>query len=119
MEWLAGLLEGEGCFDINVNGDPRIRLEMTDKDVVERAHGIMGGRGMVRTIRRVPPHNDTYQCTVSGKQARLVLSKIMPLMGRRRTRKIEYILSWPSGKAAGPEPASPRFESLRQNRHDP
>jgi len=33
--WLAGLLDGEGCFDAP-RGNPRVRLKMTDFDIVFR-----------------------------------------------------------------------------------
>lgn len=40
--WLAGLMEGEGCFTMGWNRksgkmQPRIQLQMTDLDVVQRA----------------------------------------------------------------------------------
>ena len=95
MAWLAGILEGEGCFDGNRNGDPRVRLEMTDKDVVERAHSLMGGRGKVRTVSRTLPHNTTYQISVSGGAAADLLEQIRPFMGSRRGTKIDaLLLNW-------------------------
>jgi len=36
--WLAGLLEGEGCFNVRPekNDQARVSVEMTDKDIIER-----------------------------------------------------------------------------------
>lgn len=46
--WLAGLLEGEGCFHAYRQGRKKtpnplvqVQVAMTDKDVVERIAGIM------------------------------------------------------------------------------
>ena len=49
LTWLAGLLEGEGSFLKAPPSDPncpRISLEMTDKDVVERAALLMQGKAV-------------------------------------------------------------------------
>ena len=40
LHWLAGLLEGEGCFTFNTYS-PVIMLAMTDEDEVRRAATLM------------------------------------------------------------------------------
>lgn len=42
--WLAGLLEGEGTFDLHRGKYPRVRVGMTDRDVVGRAATLMDTR---------------------------------------------------------------------------
>lgn len=42
LYWLAGLLEGEGCFTYS-GSTPMVQLQMTDKDVVERASLLLKG----------------------------------------------------------------------------
>jgi len=47
LHWLAGILEGEGCFRLstggskNGGGTPEITLSMTDADIVEKAKALM------------------------------------------------------------------------------
>lgn len=36
LQWLAGLLEGEGCFQYNGKPTPSIVVQMTDKDVINK-----------------------------------------------------------------------------------
>ena len=53
LAWLAGLLEGEGSFlkaPPSSPNCPRISLEMTDKDVVERAASLMNGKVATRAV---------------------------------------------------------------------
>lgn len=43
--WLAGLLEGEGCFSVRQDGQrrsPKVLINMTDKDVIERVAALVG-----------------------------------------------------------------------------
>ena len=44
IAWLAGLLEGEGCFRLDKGKYPIIRLGMGDEDVVVRAASLMKTR---------------------------------------------------------------------------
>lgn len=93
IAWVAGLLEGEGCFD-EYNKGGRIRLEMTDRDVVVKAKKILGGAG---GIREVPPekdcHSTTYAITISAEgDLRYILPKILPYMGGRRSNIIRDII---------------------------
>ncbi len=43
--WLAGLLEGEGTFDLHRKKYPRVRVGMSDRDVVGRAATLTGRPG--------------------------------------------------------------------------
>ncbi len=51
--WLAGLLEGEGCFNVrkDKNMQPRVSIEMTDKDIIERAAKLFGSNISTRAPR--------------------------------------------------------------------
>lgn len=88
--WLAGLLEGEGAFDFHRGRYPRIRLGMTDRDVVGRAATLIGSR--VRLSLRPAPAQATWHTEVSGKRADEVMRAILPFMGSRRSGKIATIL---------------------------
>lgn len=94
--WLAGILEGEGCFDFN-NGNnhqyPRIRIEMRDKDVIERVAVLCGGNGRVRETTRIEKHHNTFKFQVCQKdRVQEVLAAIRPWMSERRGEKIDSML---------------------------
>lgn len=90
LVWLAGLLEGEGTFDLHRDRYPRIRLGMTDRDVVGRAATLMGSR--VRLSLRPAPMKATWHTEVSGARAAEIMEYLLPLMGARRSSKIATIL---------------------------
>ena len=90
--WLAGLLEGEGCFS---NG--AIVLRMTDYDVVEKAFSIAGfGKIYVGGEKKKPHHKQCWHWQArKGKFVYALLIAILPFMGDRRSRKItENIKNW-------------------------
>ncbi|AWY05721.1 HNH endonuclease [Microbacterium phage Gretchen] len=84
--WLAGLLEGEGAFDLHRQRYPRIRLQMTDRDVVARAATLMGTT--VRASLKRPPASTTWNAEVSGERAATIMAALLPYMGARRSRRI-------------------------------
>lgn len=88
--WLAGLLEGEGTFDLHRGKYPRIRVGMTDRDVVGRAATLLGSR--VRCSLRPAPYAATWHAEVSGRRAAAVMAEILPYMGARRSSKIAEVL---------------------------
>lgn len=111
--WLAGLLEGEGCFDLHRGKYPRIRLAMTDRDVVGRAATLLGAK--VRLSLRQAPNAATWHAEVSGKKAARAMAEILPYMGARRSGKIATILGHASlaeGVSGGPGPRIVRPPAL-------
>jgi len=95
LAWLAGLLEGEGCFSTPSPGAPcRIYIQMTDQDVMEKV-----GRLVNRRVGRnhPPSHRDrgwkpTYRVVINGRPARTWMLRLYPFMGARRREKIDQIL---------------------------
>lgn len=110
LHWAAGLLEGEGCFSLfnrthksgNVSPQFAIHCEMTDKDVIERLHGVF----QVGTICVRENNNrkdgvkrkTSYIWSVQKQEhIRQVLSLILPIMGERRSSKIKQMLDLLNG----------------------
>jgi len=104
LAWLAGLLEGEGCFFVHTdkrrhpqgNRCPIVHLNMTDGDIVRRAATITGvGRVGGPYARKSRPHHKPYwQWQVWKKADALWLMKeLYPYMGERRQVKIGEILN--------------------------
>jgi len=94
--WLAGLLEGEGTFDAHRGRYPRVRVGMSDRDVVGRAATLMGAK--VRLSLKPAPKAAMFHAEVSGAKAVAVMRAIHPHMGARRSAKIATVLGHTSLK---------------------
>lgn len=101
ISWLAGLLEGEGSFVWHQasrdKGRPRIQLQMTDKDVMEKACNILmsplcGPYGSNQTKLGGGKKKETYYTACSGQQAAAWMMTLYTLMGERRKQQIEPLL---------------------------
>jgi hypothetical protein len=95
LHWLAGLLEGEGCFTTGGGERPAayVKLAMTDLDVVARAAGLMGiSTDQIRERPRHPTHQTCYEISIGGTRALKLMKKVYPLMGIRRRQRIEELL---------------------------
>lgn len=97
VDWLAGLLEGEGTFMAKARSSwVAISIEMCDRETVARAATMLRAtrvtRGPDRAARGWKP---TYRAKVSGNRARPWLTALRPLMGSRRGAAIDAALdSW-------------------------
>lgn len=90
LMWLAGLLEGEGSFDLRDGRYPRIRVGMTDRDTVGRVASLIGVR--VRLSFRRAPEQAMWHAEVTGARAAEVMELVLPHMGARRSARIATIL---------------------------
>jgi hypothetical protein len=103
--WLAGLLEGEGTFDMHRGKYPRVRVGMTDRDVVGRAATLMGSRVTLRLHEA--PAQATWHSEVSGAKAVVVMQAVLPQMGSRRSGAIATILGQTGNTKGKPKPERP------------
>lgn len=99
LAWLAGLLEGEGCFFAEKRPGkrmyPRISLEMTDEDVVARVAKMFGKPYHRKNSPSMGSHRKTkYYTRVTGKLAVEWMERLQPLMGVRRQEAIAQLLCW-------------------------
>lgn len=91
INWIAGILEGEGCF--SHQGTPRIDLVMTDEDVIARARDILNKNEKIAiTKAKLDNRKTSYKIVIFGSLAMSWMMSIYPLMGRRRKEKIREIL---------------------------
>jgi len=91
--WLAGLLEGEGCFMAGPPSKPNLPLvvlQMTDKDVIEKAANLFGVT-MCRH-RQDTDWKESWTTRIRGKKAVDLMKEIQPLMGERRKQQIQKAL---------------------------
>src|SRR5262245_48799498 len=95
IHWVAGILEGEGCFTpMNEKQTIRIRLQMTDLDVVTRFKNIVCPRKSIRCEDRSKiGHKDIYIVMISGTLAAQWMMTVYSLMGARRKQTIRESLN--------------------------
>lgn len=100
LHWLAGLLEGEGCFLIIKNSHTiAISLEMCDEDVVARAANLLNSNYFSLHPRN-PKHKMSYKLSKRASGAYEMMRLLKPLMGQRRSDRIAQCLDWYEQKAA-------------------
>jgi hypothetical protein len=93
IAWLAGILEGEGCFSTpSSKRGMVITVSMTDKDIIERLTEITG-IGTISSSTPTPPRKPYWNWRVSttADSIRIALS-VAPFLGERRRNKILEIL---------------------------
>jgi hypothetical protein len=90
IAWLAGLLEGEGCFWVGLKGkgSATISLSMTDREIVERAATLMGTVARPGKQPKNVKWRQKFTVSVHGTVAASWMMTILPLMGARRAAKI-------------------------------
>lgn len=109
VQWLAGYLEGEGCFTWasagkNQHSYPRISVCSIDQDVIERVTHLFQASIYTRA-----PHGNrqrTYHCHhVCGRAVGWMMTLYKFLGKRRQTRIREVLALWrsiPSSRATKP-----------------
>lgn len=112
LAWLAGLLEGEGSFSLQCyrrhraekSGGyqaPSIELKMTDRDVVQRAGKLLGGKQ--RRVRSWLPKKEkraawkgsrkrVFIWRVNGLRAVHLMQLLLSFMGKRRAKRIRELI---------------------------
>lgn len=109
--WLAGLLEGEGCF--THAGGAAVALKMTDLDVVERYAALVGVRCYEGPLAKKAHYKPHYVAIASGNRGSAVMTRILPYMGDRRSAKILECLQH---RAAGQALTLERKQAFRASR---
>lgn len=99
IAWLAGIFEGEGCFEIGKNGMVRLTIAMTDRDVIERIDELFPSNGISVRPSHTPikgsdgKPRDIYAWRVSGPdKVTAVIKAILPYLGERRTARANEVL---------------------------
>lgn len=100
LGWLAGYLEGEGCFTLGGKTPKRPRhvgsavivVSATDLDVVTKAAELMGGKFKQRAKPTVVG-KPVWVAAVYARKAENLMRLLLPNMGLRRQAKINEILT--------------------------
>lgn len=94
IAWLAGLLEGEGTFNITDLGGIRVSIEMTDLDILQRIQRALGF-GSIGKPRARGTNKQIWTFSVSSRlDVEQLLIAILPYMGERRSKKIGLMLGY-------------------------
>lgn len=109
LAWLAGWLEGEGCFlyyEQTSYSSARLTIESfsTDQDVVERAARITGASVYGRQPRPEPEWSRKFgwRLHLGSEKAADLMREILPHMGERRATQIRKALDAWDGRLSKP-----------------
>jgi len=104
IAWIAGILEGEACFDYHFNKRmgknfgkpplkkyPRIRVEMKDEDIILRLYKLLGGKLSSKNGKQIN-HSKTFLIKwFQPKDVKRILTMIRPWLGKRRGQKVDEL----------------------------
>lgn len=96
INWLAGLLEGEGSFGFypkGKRGSPRIWIGMCDRDVIERCRKVMGGKSGIFERQPHARAKTNHVFSVCGVRAAGWAMTLYPLLGERRRAAVRAMLA--------------------------
>jgi|SRR5687768_327672 len=93
IAWASGLIEGEGCFQITKQSQLTITVGSVDFDIIQRLYHIFK-MGHI-THRTLMSSKELYVWKVTkNKHVKEVLHLILPFMGKRRSSKIDELLTF-------------------------
>lgn len=97
LAWVAGLLEGEGCFTQkttkgSIRGSIAIACQMTDEDVLRRLHQYVGAGSLSGPYDNGPKCKPRWCFRISGESAYLLMKQLRPWMLSRRAEKIDSLI---------------------------
>ena len=97
LAWLAGILEGEGCFLLTTKsesnlGYPQINVSMSDKDVMDRVALLLEASIYLKADKRKESYKDQWVAKVNGARAAGWMMTLYSFMGERRKAKIRQVL---------------------------
>lgn len=103
LGWLAGILEGEGCFDYQSSNSARIRVSMTDEDTVLRIALIFQKiTGKAHDVKCYQPKGTlpkrkewqlAFAVAAYSKDAQKIMKLVVRLMSARRRKRIWQALN--------------------------
>jgi hypothetical protein len=95
VSWLAGLFEGEGCVLLFPKGREALNLQMTDEDVVRRAHAVSRVGHVYGPVQPKGPNRKPvwrWHVRKSSDVAGLAMT-MYPLLGARRRAAVRKMLA--------------------------
>lgn len=94
LAWLAGLVEGEGCFQYSKSKCLSIAVAMTDEDVLRKAHLIAGVGHVYGPSRKRPGRKIYWRWTVARQaESYALMIALYSWLGLRRQATIQETLT--------------------------
>lgn len=100
IAWLAGLMEGDGSFQLHANGKrgkpnrcPLLAISMLDLDIIERVAKIF----QCNIGKYLTPKKDKYSFAARTAKRSIVeplIYAMYPYMGLRRKEQINKMIKW-------------------------
>ena len=116
--WLAGIIEGEGYFDLKVHTrkgyvSPAITVNMTDEDIIRRIHR-MTARGTINGPEmRGPKYKPIWSWRVGNREeVKHILTQCVDWFGQRRGDRARFMIANIPDRV--PYPVE-RIRSMRKN----
>jgi hypothetical protein len=93
LAWLAGYLEGEGCFHIRSvqRRSPSMHAATTDKDIAEKVARLFGV-SVSTLVRPTVTGKTVYNVRLGGDRSIEMMQALRPYMGLRRSARIDEVL---------------------------
>jgi hypothetical protein len=94
--WIAGIMEGEGSLKWNEKGSSqgqiRLQLQMTDKDVVEKLANLLE-TNITEHLPKNLNHKKTWRISIKNwDKVEEIAKTLLPYMGNRRTEEYSLVL---------------------------
>lgn len=96
IEWVAGLLEGEGTFIPGPPSKPHMPIlvcEMTDEDVLRKLADCLDINSVTPVKKRQEHWKQSYVVQLRGSRAVSVMQELRPYMGSRRQKQIDKAIA--------------------------
>lgn len=100
LAYIAGYLDGEGCFSVGRHWKISIICENTHRPTIEWLHSIFNGSFSARIFKRKPQWRPTYRWQVVGNDALSVCQIIAPYL-REKTEQALLLIAIQLRKQSG------------------
>ena len=98
LHWVAGFLEGEGCFhrtkNTDVHGSISVAVSQVQLEPLERLQKLVGKGNIHKYSQGKINQNDFYRWQVCGKNAQDLMQLVYVLMSPKRQGQIKVCLDW-------------------------
>lgn len=92
LAYLAGYLDGEGCFTLGQAHKPVLAVENTHKPTIEWLHRTFGGSMSRKLSTRKAHHRHTYRWAVVNREASDVCRAVAPYLREKTQQALMLIV---------------------------
>jgi hypothetical protein len=85
--WVAGIFEGEGCISFPGKYSVALRVNMTDRDIIERLQAVTQVGDVRGPITQKGYKDQWFWAVARAAEAQMVLERLAPYFGVRRSER--------------------------------